>query len=231
MATFINPTDEGFATQLVTFCDKIDTYNVLLGITAGQVTAVKLDRDNYIYGFKSADTIDTFKQAVTGWKNLLRYGNGAQVLPVFTATPVLPAPPAAVEANVQGRFEQLVKQIAAHPKYTTNIGEDLGIEAAKTPFDPNLGKPKFRIEFSSGGHPNLVWKKGKFQGVEIWKSTDRGASWQKLDKDFSPDYIDKSALPAVGQTAVWAYKMIYIYKDEVVGSYSGEESVTVYGQV
>lgn len=230
MATFINTTDEGFDSQLNNFCNKIDTYNTLLGVSAGQVTAIKLDRDNFHYAVHCAQLIDSYKQTVTAWKNLLRYGNKAEILPAFPAQPTLPAAPAAVDANVQGRFAALIQQIVANTNYTTSIGEDLGIVAPVSPFNPNDGKPEFKIEFSSGGHPNLKWKKGKFQGVEIWKCID-GKTWARLDKDFSPDFIDKSELPPAGQSAVWNYKMIYLYKDEVVGKYSAEQSVTVYGAV
>ncbi len=230
MPIFINPTDEGFATQIDTFCQNIDTYSAALGLSAGQVTAVKKDRDAFIYSYKASVLVDAHKQEVTKYKNLLRYGNGSEVLPAFPAAPTLPAAPAAVDANVQGRFQQLVKQITANPVYTQSMGEALLIEAAVTPFDPNTGKPVFKIEFSSGGFPNIIWKKGKFQGVEIWKSTD-GKSYSKLATDLSPDYIDKSALPAAGETAVWHYKLIYIYKDEVAGNWSGSQSVTVFGAV
>ena len=231
MPTFIERTDEGFDSQLDNFCNKIDTYNILLGVSNGQVTAIKLDRDNFHYGVHASILIDAFKQNVTGWKRLLRYGNGSEILPAFPTQPTLPATPVLVGANVQERFARLIQQIVANTNYTTSIGEDLGIEAPVTPFNPNDGTPTFKIGFSSGGHPNLIWKKGKFQGVEIWKSTDNGASWQKLDKDFSPDYIDKSELPPVGESKVWNYKMIYLYKDEVVGNWSNEVSVTVQGQV
>lgn len=231
MPTFIERTDEGLDSQLQNFCSKIDTYNTLLGVSSGQVTAIKLDRDNFHYGVHASTLIDSFKQNVTGWKRLLRYGNKSEILPAFPTQPTLPTVPTLVGANVQERFANLIQQIVANANYTTSIGEDLGIEAAVTPFNPEDGKPTFKIGFSSGGHPNLIWKKGKFQGVEIWNSINNGTSWQKLDKDFSPDYTDKSDLPAVGVSAVWIYKMIYIYKDEVVGSYSNEVSVTVQGQV
>src|SRR6266446_1189694 len=73
--------------------------------------------------------------------------------------------------------------------------------------------PDSKIEMSSGGHPNLRWTKGKFDGVEIWK--DSGTGLVKLDRDMRPDYIDKTNLPANGTAAVWRYKMIYLMNDEV----------------
>jgi hypothetical protein len=170
----------------------------------------------------------TFAEAVTKYKDLLRYGNGTEVLGAFPTVPSVPiAPPAG--ANVQERFSKLVQRIKGSPNYSKSIGEDLDIEVKEEPFDPQAGKPEIKTAYSSGGHPVLKWKKGKYQGVEVWKNT--GTGWQKLDIDTSPDYTDKTALPAAGQTAVWQYKMIYLYKDAQAGNWSDEATVTVSGNV
>jgi len=229
MATIIEQSDEGLKTQLNTFCGKIDNYTLILGLTAGDVTSIKNDNKFFSYVLDGVNAFRTFAQTMTGYKDLLRYGKEDEVLPAFPTIPTLPAAPAAVVANIQKRFARLIQDCVNSSNYTKSIGEDLGIEAPTTPFDPNTGKPKFKIEFSSGGQPDLIWKKGKFQGVEIWKDTGTGLKF--LDKDFSPDYIDKSPLPAAGVSAVWKYKMIYLYKDEVVGNWSDEVSTTVYGNV
>ncbi len=229
MATFIENPDESFASQLDTFCLKIDTYAAVLALDAAKVTQIKKDNLFYKYTFAGADAFKTFSQNMIGYKDLLRRGHLDEVLPAFPATPVLAAAPTLVPANVQKRFADLIQDCVRSNNYTTSIGEDLGIQKPESPFVPNDGKPKFKIEFSSGGHPNLIWTKGKFQGVEIWK--DDGAGWKKLDRDFNPDYIDKTDLPLVGTSKVWKYKMIYIYKDEIVGAWSVEISITVYGNV
>lgn len=229
MATFIDPTDEGFKTQLNTFCNKVDTYSAPLGLNATDVTNIKKDNTYFGYVLDGVDAFRTFSQTMTSYKDLLRRGKDDEVLPAFPTIPTLGVAPPAVTANIQKRFSRLIQDCVNSSNYTKSIGEDLGIEAPVTPFDPNTGKPKIKTEFSSGGHPNLIWKKGKFQGVEIWK--DDGTGFKKLDRDFNPDYIDKSALPDAGKSAVWKYKMIYLFKDEVVGSWSDEVTVTVYGNV
>ena len=135
-----------------------------------------------------------------------------------------------VAANVQKRFAEIIQDCVRSGNYTIGIGEDLGIEKPETVFDPQLGQPEFEIELNSGGRPNLLWPKGKFQGIEIWKDSD-GTGFKFLDKDFNPDYLDKSALPAAGTSAVWKYKMIYLFQDEQVGNWSEEVVITVYGNV
>ncbi len=232
MATFIDPTDSGLFDQLDNFSDKINPYMAPLGLVLAEVDAIKADRDflGYILGVQT--TFLTFGQSITAYKDHARYGKGTEPLPVIPAAPVMPLPiPALVPAKIQERFARMIQKIVNHQNYTKTIGENLGIEAAVVVFDPQLGKPVFKIIFSSGGHPQLVWVKRKFQGVEIWADYGDGKGWVKVERDFSPDYIDKHALPAAGASAVWKYKMIYIFKDEVVGSYSEEVVVTVYGSV
>lgn len=229
MAIYIEREDTKFAVQYSQFAQKIGTYAPTLGLTPAEVTSIQADADYMGYCVFNQPDIQAYAQTVTNYKNQMRYGNGTVLPGPFPAPPTLDPSPSLVAPNIEGRFRQLLQRITHSTAYTTAMGEDLGIEAPVTPFNPQDGKPSFSISLSSGGHPNLKWVKGKFQGVEIFKNTGNG--WQRLDKDFSPDYIDKSPLPAPGQTANWSYKMIYLYKDEVVGSYSDEVSITVTGEV
>jgi len=229
MATFIEKAIDALNAQLKIFAQKIDTYKATLGLTTEEVDSIKADSKYFDYVVGAADTFQTFSQSMTAYFMLLRYGRESDPLPPFPTIPVLAAVPAGVEADIQSRFARIIQHCVDSTNYTPTIGEDLGIEAPVTVFDSNAGKPVFKIGYSSGGYPNLAWKKGKFQGVEIWKNS--GSGYVKLDRDFSPDYIDKSPLPALGTSAVLKYKMIYIYKDEVAGAYSDESVITVYGNV
>lgn len=230
MATFIAKGDEGYIVQGLLFCEQIDTYSALFGLPPAQVDQIKLDFEWFTYSLRAAIDYREFAQAATTFKDQLRYGTLDQPLPAFPAVPVFDPPPAVTTtADAQKRFATIIQQIVKHPSYSKVIGQNLGIEAPENPFDPQMGKPQLKTSFSSGGHPNILWKKGKFQGIEIWK--DSGTGWAKLERDFSPDYTDKTALPPVGQTAVWKYKAIYLYKDDVVGNWSDEVSVTVFGNV
>ncbi len=74
----------------------------------------------------------------------------------------------------------------------------------------------------------IVWTKGHFDGVEIWKSTD-GINFTKLDKDIKPDYIDKSDLPASTKAEKWYYKLIYFMDKDQVGQWSDIQSIAVAG--
>jgi hypothetical protein len=231
MALIVEKADAAFNLQLKNFANKISTYSTALGLTAAEVTAIKADAAAFDYLLSNQEAVQTFAQTYTAYKNLLRKG-GQSVLgalptaPVFAAAPAMPAP------NVESRFRSLTQRISNSSAYTTAIGEDLGIEgpsAAAAKATMTAGKPVFFIELSLGGHPNLRWTKGKFDGVEIWK--DSGTGFTKLDRDMRPDYIDKSNLPAAGIAAVWKYKMIYLLNDEPIGNWSDVVSVTVVGEV
>jgi hypothetical protein len=227
MQTIIQREDEAFILQLMNFNSKVSTYAVLLGLAPDKLTALDADQELLIYVFENMLQYRAFAESNTAYKKLLRYGNGNQVLgPVPPVVGVAPTPTA---ANVQKRFAEIIQDCVRSPNFTTAIGEDLQILAPTTPFNPAEGKPVFTIAFSSGGYPVIKWKKGKYEGVEIWKKIN--GTFVRIDKDYKPDFTDKSDLPPLGQSAAWTYKLIYMYNEEQAGQWSDEVSVTVYGEV
>ena len=178
MATNILRDDEGYLLQGVKFNGKIDNYIGPLGLNPDDVKQVKADFVWFAYEFKAMKDFRDYSQAVTAFKDLQRHGIGNQLLGDFPQPPKLELPPVdKTLANAQSRFATLIQLIVKNPKYSKTIGEDLGIIAPDTPFDPQTGKPALKTTFSSGGHPHLLWKKGKFQGIEIWKDSADGKGW------------------------------------------------------
>jgi len=225
MAIYIEKSDQAFNAQFKNFSVKIGKYQ--LGLTTDEVTAIHMDAAAFDLILNFQTSIQTYAQTVTTYKNLYRKGGGSvgnlPVAPVASPLPNSPLP------NLEARLRAILQRIVNHPNYTKAIGDDLGIESSPETFSATEGKPSFFIEPSSGGYPNLRWTKGKFQGVEIWK--DAGKGFVKLDRDMRPDYIDKSPLPTLGDSALWKYKMIYLVNDEHVGNWSDVVSVTVHGEV
>jgi len=228
MALVIERKDDAFNAQLKNFANKISMYGTTLGLTAGEIASIKADSLAVDYIFGNQRAMQTSARNYTAFKKMLRRGGG-QSLGSVPVAPALGTAPPMPAANIEARFRSILQRITHHAAYTSAMGEDLGIEGAEVVFNSAAGKPKFSIVFATGGCPNLRWKKGKFQGVEIWK--DSGNGFVKLDRDMRPDYIDKSPLPAAGVSAVWRYKMIYLMNDEVAGSWSDLVSVTVHGEV
>jgi hypothetical protein len=121
----------------------------------------------------------------------------------------------------------MVNRIKAHQGYTTAIGQNLGIEiSASQKIDLDNSQPTLK-SVMRGGVVNLLWKKGKLDGILIEK--DSGDGFVTLDKDFHPDFIDNSVMPAQGQSAIWKYRAIYLMNDEKVGMWSDTITVTVSG--
>jgi len=231
MADFVERDDILFASQLDDFASGLGTYGTLLGFTAGEITAAGDAAGLFAYLVARQGEVQAYSQDFTGYKNLARYGNDTEVLPPTIPTiGAFPAAPTVTAANIEGRFRQRAAKAKSSSNYTTNIGETLRIVAPGETFDPLTGKPVFKV-FMDSGSPLLKWTKGKFQGVEIWADHSDGKGWQKQERDFKSPWIDRTDLPAAGQSAVWKYKMIYVLDDETTGLWSDEVTVTVYGSV
>jgi hypothetical protein len=135
--------------------------------------------------------------------------------------------PAAVEPGIFKRAIALVNTIKSRTNYTTADGNDLGIEGADiAATDLINAKPAIELRLVQGGKPELLWSKGFFDGIDIW--VDRGnGTWVFLATDTYPDYLDTFMLPTTGQPALWKYKAIYRFGDDVVGLWSDVVSIAV----
>ena len=227
MTIFIERQDAAFNLQLKNFVAKIGTYATPLGLTAAQVNAVKADSLYFDYVLNAMITYQTFAHNYTKYKTELRHGHVSN-LGGLPTPPVLGTAPAVVAADIEARFRALIQSFSKNANFTAAMAQDLGIEAPASNFNPGTGKPVLTIDFNHGGHPVLHYTRGEFDGVEIWKDTNAG--FIKLERITQTTYTDNSTLPAAGQAAVWKYKLIFLYKDQVVGNYSDVVSITVYGQ-
>lgn len=228
MSDWIQREDLKFLTQLNNFAGALPAYAATFGLNPTQVTAIQNDAAFALFVITRIEQADNYKQNWVKLKDQVRYGTGGDVLAPFPAPiSVIDAPPA-VQPNVEKRFRELVKTIKANANYTKGIGEALGIEKPESEVNPSDGKPEFTIHTDSG-HPVVKWKKSIYDGVDVY--VDRGTGFTRAERDLRPPYVDRHPLPAVGTSAVWKYKLIYVYKDETIGSWSDEVAVTVVGEV
>ena len=224
---YLETTDEKFAIQLTNFASKIGTYASTFALTAAEVTKIQADAAQFAWAIVNFKKIETYKKNWTTFKNMLKRGETNVTEHDLPPMPVLDSSPTSFSPGVLIRFTTTVNRIKAHPAYTTAIGQNLGIEkinAAKGNLDE--AQPKLKA-ILRGGKVNLVWRKGMFSGIVIEK--DSGAGFAMLDKDFSPDFVDNSALPAQGTSAIWQYRASYLMGDEKVGLMSDVVSITVAG--
>ena len=226
MAILIETTEEGLLMQEENFVSKIDKYATFLDLVDTDVAAIKDDVPVLKYSITVSNISKTGTQSANAFKRNVRHGGEIGALPV---APVFPTPvPKAVPTGIEKRFRDMAQVIFKKPNCTEDILRDLGLLAPEGKEDTATVHPVFSLEITSSGQPLIIWKKGGFTGVEIHKSTDN-INFTKLDKEFAPDTIDKSPLPAQGKSEVWYYKMIYLQKDEWIGVWSEVLSLAVIG--
>ena len=224
--TFIKKTDVKFNLQLTLFAEKIDTFAAGLGLTPSEVNSIKADARYYNWVINTAALFKSHAKALTKFKKSARKGPNKDVDLLYLTAPVPEPEPPVVKPNIELRFSKLVKKIKSSRNYTAGIGEGLGIVAIRHHFDVSEGKPKLTLKFV-GSNVFIKYKRGKYEGAQIWKNSGNG--WDLLATVNHSKYKDESEYPQPGQTAIWHYKAIYLYKDKQVGHWSNEYPITVTG--
>jgi hypothetical protein len=222
---YLDPNDDAFAAQLITFKNAIGAYATLLGLTPAQVTAQAADADYMEFVLECLDLTRNSAKQWTAWKDLVRDGG----TPPATGMPMLPTFPTAVTATALGievRFRPLVKDIKGHPSYNEALGQALGIEGA-VQAGPDLAtlQPILKLE-GSGGMVNIRWGwQGNSAFLDLIElHVDRGTGLVLLAMDTTPNYTDTLAPTAA---AKWTYRGIYRVGDNRVGQWSNEVSINV----
>lgn len=211
--------------------NKLGDHAMVLGLTAGQVTAAKADANWLIYVLQTwlpaarawaLSTTDAATEAQSGT------GSAAQVLPVFTAPP-LPTGVTAVAPGALTRIFALVQQIKESGKSNETINTNLGIVGSEAT-GPDLAALQPLIAATvSGGLVNLKWGWGGngayLDSCEIQVDRADGKGFVLLTIDTTPNYTDSQPFPAT--KAIWTYRAIYRADDHQVGLWSNAVSVTV----
>jgi hypothetical protein len=227
-ADFVDRKDGVFATQLQTFKNNVTPYVAGLGLSPAQVTSQAADADYMQYVVGCLQIMQDTAQQWTTWKNDIRTGtktlaSGAPVVPALS--PAVPP----VNAGIEARYRALVKQCKASGGYNPAIGQALGIEGAdQTGPDLNLVKPAFEVKLN-GTQVDVLWgwagNAAYLDMIEL--QVDRGAGWQLLSYDTTPNYSDTAAQPSA--PTKWKYRGIYRVGDQRVGQWSATASVIVGG--
>ncbi|MEY4916664.1 MAG: hypothetical protein RL616_577 [Verrucomicrobiota bacterium] len=216
---------------LTNFINKISTYATTLGLTAGQVTAIKADCLWLIYLLQiwlpavrnwAQSGTDALKEAQSGT------GSSAQVLPVFTA-PTVPTGTAAALPGALLRVFTFVQDIKESGKATEAIATDLGIIGGEvTGPDPATLKPVISATVS-GGQVLIKWGWGGhgafLDSCEIHVDRNDSHGFVLLTIDTTPNYTDTQSFPAAPTS--WSYRAIYRTGDQRTGLWSATVSVAV----
>jgi hypothetical protein len=225
MGSYLETSDEKFSLQLSNFATKIDIYATAFNFADADVASIKADAIYFDWSVKNILKVATYKKDWTMFKSILKKGESNVTSNNAPTVPMLDKAPDAVAPGILFRFTTLVNRLKSHQSYTTAIGQNLGIELSNTQkvnFDG--AQPSLKAVMRAG-KVNLDWKKGKFEGIIIEK--DSGAGFNILDKDLHPNFIDNSAMPAQGQSAIWKYRAMYFYGGDSVGLWSDIVTVSV----
>lgn len=232
METYIESGDLKFSQQTGTFKENIDTYSGILLLDATKVAQVKKDHDNFKYVLDGVDRYSNFDHSVVALKDTLRNGKVVTNLINVVQPNVWPIViPVDMLEGCQFRFADIIQDSVRSGKLTQAIGEALGIIKPITPFVPANGTPNAKGHLTSGGVPILGATMGKYHGYVVYKDNGDGSGYKRYDKADKHDWIDHlEALPPLGTSKVWKYKLIY-WLDAEVGHFSSEVIITVYGNV
>jgi hypothetical protein len=209
------------------FASKIGGYAVMFGITPAELTLITKFAAMYAYIIGLLDSVDTFKQNLTKYKNKLSrapFGSPLGAPPTLTI-PVAPATTEAGIFTVIGGYVQRIK--AMKNVYTTAIGEDLGIVGDETTFDPDTLKIEIKgVKITNEG-VKLEWVKGESDGTYIYSRVNGVGSFTKLAFDGSSPYIDTRPLSVPGTPETREYMTKPVLNDVEIGLPSDVVSVVV----
>lgn len=236
--SFIPRNVQGMVFWFNNFASKLPIYAAKYNILLTDVEAMQVAAIYYQFVVNFQVECQEYNVGYTAFRNNLASGETN-----FNQISEFPKPPKAEDleadppktiptAAPNGTFK-IATSIALKIKSSTNFdildGQDLGIIGETITFDPDTVKPVFTIRLVSGGHPEIVWTRGFMDGVEIAVKRPGDVEFVKLATDLKPNYIDMHPLPALGRAEVWEYRLIYIYNDQYIGTYSDVVGVTVTG--
>ncbi len=231
---YLPKSDPGRREWLENIATKLPNYTTELELpdAANVVARVARHAKNFALVLDGADAYGDHSSALVALKNLMRNSDktgGAEL--------TLPKPPEALVFEgpvVAGIFEDManiVSDIKRSAKYNEVIGKDLRILPLPEPGGgggEEQPRPVLGVELQTG-RPNILWKKGKFDGIKI--HVDRGTGkFEFLAIDTHPDYLDTHPLPELGKAEIWKYMAIYLKKDEPIGDWSEIVQITVTGR-
>ncbi len=226
--SYIKEAELEFVQQLLTFSTNAPKYMTILGLTQDQLTAQTNDAKYMEYLMTCLDISHNNSKKWTSVKDIMRDGGvmPAAGLPLTLTFPT-PVPP--VDADIEGRFRDLVKDIKKHPNYNEAIGKELGIEGIEvTPPDYNTLQPDLKLDLRNNG-VYIHWNFGHYRlfldQCKIVVDRGDGKGEVLLAMDSTPNYLDTTPFPSAA--AKWTYRAVYMYKDQQVGQWSKPVTINV----
>jgi hypothetical protein len=218
--------DLGKVKWLLSFAKVLPDYAGVLGLSDSVLDWVAADAAYFKFVMDLILPFDTYRAALTGYKNGLRDGTHTDIgdLP---APPVI-GPHTIVAAGIFKRIGMLVQTIKAKPGYNDEtIGKALGIIGAEVVVDFDHIKLKLKAVLKNE-HAFLTWLHEHTQGADIWADYADGKGFVYVCRIFKTHFLD-GHLPPPGESKIYRYKIRYVLNDELIGTESDIISITVTG--
>ena len=226
---YLPTTELGKDNWLTNFDSKLEGYASKLKLDKPTTDSVHNDKLANSYGIALTTASQNFEFKCVTYKNASMTSNSTGAIldfPVFVS-PV--APLLAVEPGIFKRIAALVRTIKAHPNYTKDIGDDLGIigsepitESTLADEVKNVLKAKVR-----GKYINVKYLKGSLTGIILECKRGTELVFTLVDKITEVNYVDRRPNLIPGQPETRVYRAWCVIKGEKVGVVSDTISITV----
>ena len=230
---YIQHTDNGLASQMITFRDNIQGELAALGLSATDPDIVQQALD--ATRFRAVvDFNATMQQAAMGWtaeKNFEREGGSPSA--ASQNVPVLPKDfPPAVPPGILARFRYLAQRIKGLKTYTIAIGQALGLEgisAVSNAVIAGTAQPVARGRALVSGGAEIGSTKADAEAVDIYSKRDGDAAPILLARIMHLPYIDTRPLLVAGKPEMREYYTVFVRNDQEYGQPSATIKVVVTG--
>ena len=139
---------------------------------------------------------------------------------------------AAVEANkikekaARSAIRAATKRMKAHPNYTTEKGDLLGVEGAESSLDPQNMKPTLKLKLEAN-KPHVYFEKEGLDGIRLFRERGAETAFIKIADSRHSPYLDSESNLVVGQPEERRYKAIFLDGDDGVGLESDVVTILV----
>jgi len=217
--------------QILKFLKRYPNYSAALLVLASKILRLNKGALYMAFILDENNIVQSFAEGYTAYKNRVR--RGSATVGLLGAAPVMPVYPLVMpdlgEDDIEGLFREVLQDCVNSGALSVEIATDLGILDTSAPENLEEGTPILTGKIGTGGHPKLHTFIGKYYGYQVWK--DIGTGYVLINVSTSAYFTDNAALPAKGVGVVWKYKIIYVYKNEPIGNWSSELTISVHGEV
>lgn len=132
----------------------------------------------------------------------------------------------AKEKSARDAIRAASKRMKAHPDYTTEKGDLLGIVGPEITIDPHTMKPTLKVKLEAN-QSNVYFEKEGLDGIRLYRERGAETAFIKIADDRYPPYLDSEPNLVEGQPEERRYKAFFLDGDDEVGLESDIVTIVV----